>query len=45
MTYEFTNKIITILKDQLQTTGISESLKVLTQNEINRLELALQVFN
>ena len=45
MTYEFTNKIITILKDQLQTEGISQSLKVLTQNEINRLELALQVFN
>ncbi len=36
MTYEFTNKMITILKDQLQTAGVSESLKGLMQNEISR---------
>ena len=42
MTYEFTNKMITILKDQLQTTAISKQVSSLIQNEISRLELTLQ---
>ena len=37
-----TNKMITILKDQLQTTAISRQVSSLIQNEISRLELTLQ---
>ena len=42
MTIQFTNKMITILKDQLQTTAISRQVSSLIQNEISRLELTLQ---
>ena len=37
-----TIKMITILKDQLQTTAISRQVSSLIQNEISRLELTLQ---
>ena len=37
-----TIKMITILKDQLQTTAISKQVSSLIQNEISRLELTLQ---
>ena len=37
-----TIKMITILKDQLQTTAISKQVSSLIQNEITRLELTLQ---
>ena len=42
MTIQFTNKMITILKDQLQTTAISRQVSSLIKNEISRLELTLQ---
>jgi len=42
MTYEFTNNMITILRDQLQTTAISKQVSSLIKNEISRLELTLQ---
>jgi hypothetical protein len=37
-----TIKMITILKEQLQTTAISRQVSSLIQNEISRLELTLQ---
>jgi len=37
-----TVKMITILKDQLQTTAISKQVSSLIKNEISRLELTLQ---
>ena len=37
-----TSKMITILKEQLQTTAISRQVSSLIQNEISRLELTLQ---
>ena len=42
MTIQFTNNMITILKDQLQTTAISKQVSSLIKNEISRLELTLQ---
>ena len=42
MTIQFTNNMITILKDQLQTTAISRQVSSLIKNEISRLELTLQ---
>ena len=42
MTIQFTNNMITILKDQLQTTAISRQVSSLIKNEISRLELSLQ---
>ena len=42
MTIQFTNNMITILKDQLKTTAISRQVSSLIQNEISRLELTLQ---
>ena len=42
MTIQFTNNMITILKDQLKTTAISRQVSSLIQNEISRLELTLK---
>ena len=42
MTTTFTNKMITILKDQLQTEAISRQVSSLIEREISRLELTLE---
>tara|TARA_B100000768_G_C11185206_1_gene334738 strand:+ start:74 stop:208 length:135 start_codon:yes stop_codon:yes gene_type:complete len=42
MTTKFTNKMLTILKEQLETEAISKQVSSLIKNEISRLELTLE---
>ena len=42
MTTKFTNKMLTILKEQLETKAISKQVSSLIKNEISRLELTLE---
>lgn len=42
MTTKFTNKMLTILKEQLETEAISKQVSLLIKNEISRLELTLE---
>ena len=42
MTTKFTNKMLTILREQLETEAISKQVSSLIKNEISRLELTLE---
>lgn len=42
MTTKFTNKMLTILKEQLETKAISKQVSSLIKNEVSRLELTLE---
>ena len=42
MTTKFTNKMLTILKEQLDTEAISRHVSSLIEREISRLELTLE---
>ena len=42
MTTKFTNKMLTILKEQLETEAISKQVSSLIKNEVSRLELTLE---
>ena len=42
MTTKFTNKMLTILKEQLETEAISKQVSSLIKREISRLELTLE---
>ena len=42
MTTKITNKMLTILKEQLETEAISKQVSSLIKNEISRLELTLE---
>ena len=42
MTTKFTNKMLTILKEQLETEAISKQVSSLIEREISRLELTLE---